>query len=276
MERRRVPLLLAAVLSSCMSWQLPASAQSAASLNAVSTSGKQRMLSQRVFKAYAQQALAVLPERAGPVLSASLEELRSANIALQTQAKSGMEAELKSQALLIGKLAALVAAPPDAKTLKQAAALSEELLANAESVTQGFIKAGGEAPGAMVNLAARQRMLSQRAAAAYFAYQTEIKSPELKVRALAAAGQFKAALSVFEDAKAEFPLIADRLELARMQMIFFDNALSNIDTPRKEQFITIATTSERVLVEMDLITGEIVKQLAARGGAGGSVATKTR
>jgi hypothetical protein len=276
MERRRVPLLLVAVLSSCMSWQLPASAQSVAGLSAVATAGKQRMLSQRVFKAYAQQALAVMPERAGPVLSASLDELRSANIALQTQAKGGLEGELKAQALLIGKLATLVAAPPDAKTLKQAAALSEELLANAESVTQGFIKAGGEAPGAMVNLAARQRMLSQRAAGAYFAYQTEIKSPELKARALAAAGQFKAALSVFEDAKAEFPLIADRLELARMQMIFFDNALANIDTPRKEQFITIATTSERVLVEMDSITTELIKQLGTRNAAPSSAVAKGR
>jgi hypothetical protein len=84
---------------------------------------------------------------------------------------------------------------------------------------------------------------------------------------------FKGAIAAFEDAKTEFPKIADRIEMARMQMIFFDNALSSLDQPTKEQFATIATTSERVLGEMDLMTAEIVKQLSARNSSAATVGT---
>jgi hypothetical protein len=222
------------------------------------------MLSQRVLKAYSQLVLGVMPEKASIILSSSVDELRSANALLQSQAKAPLDTDLRAQAALVDKLAAVVSAPPTAKGLQQAVVLSEELLLNAETVTQGFIKAGGDAPSAMVNLAAKQRMLSQRAAAAYLVYQTEARSPEMKARATSSARQFMAALSVFEDAKAEFPAIADRIDLARMQMIFFDNAVSNIDNPRKEQFTTVAATSERVLSEMDLMTRDFIKQLATR------------
>jgi hypothetical protein len=266
MNRRRWPLAVLGLFAACASSQMPVGAQSAAGLTTIATAGKQRMLSQRVLKAYAQLALGVVPERASTILASSMDELRTANMALLGQAKGALEQELRAQAALVNKLAAVVALPPTAKGVQQAAALSEELLNNAEAVTQGFVKASGEAPAALVNLAAKQRMLSQRAAGAYLAYQTDGRTVELKTRANAAASQFKAALSAFEDAKAEFPTIADRLEMARMQMIFFDNALSNIDNPRKEQFTTIATTSERVLTEMDQMTTELIKLLGARNG----------
>ena len=264
MSKRLGPLLLtAAVLVGCVTSLPLATAQSLVALNGVAMAGKQRMLSMRALKAYAQLSLNVMPEKATAILAASLDELKSSNTALRTLAKDSNLAALQSQLTLIDKLAAVTAMPPNAGTVQQAAQVSEDLLNNAETVTQGFIKSGAEAPAAMVNLAARQRMLSQRAASAYLAYQTGAKSPEMKARALKATADFKTAISAFDDAKTEFPQIADRIEMARVQMIFFDNALSNIDSPTKEQFTTIATTSERILGEMDSMTSEMVKQLAA-------------
>ncbi|ROZ63392.1 hypothetical protein [Ramlibacter sp. WS9] len=243
---------------------LPAAAQNVMTLNTVAVAGKQRMLSQRVLKAYAQLSLSVGPDKAASILSTSLEELRSSNGALRAMARDANGAALHAQAMLIDKLATITATQPTASSLQQATLVSEELLANAEAVTQAFIKSGAEAPAAMVNLAARQRMLSQRAAAAYFVYQTAAKSHELKTRAMKAASEFKAAIIAFDDARTEFPQISDRVDMARMQMVFFDNALSNIDNPTKEQFATIAATSERILSEMDAMTSEIVKQIATR------------
>jgi hypothetical protein len=257
-------LLAAAVLASCLNWAGVASAQSSSALNVVATSGKQRMLSQRVLKAYAQWSLDVLPEKATAVMAASFAELKKGNGALREQAKDSNSGAVQAQAALIDKLASATAATPNATSLQQVLQISEELLANAEGVTQAFIKSGAEAPAAMVNLAARQRMLSQRAAGHFLAYQTAIKTPELKARTMKALSDFKATMAAFEDAKAEFPQIADRLDTARIQMVFFENALSNIDNPAKEQFTTVATTSERILGEMDLMTADIVKQLAAR------------
>jgi len=260
-------LLFTAVLVGCVTSLPSATAQSVVALNSVAMAGKQRMLSLRVLKAYAQLSLNVMPEKASAILAASLEELRTSNAALRSQAKDSALLALQSQATLIDKLAAVTTMPPSAATVQQAAQVSEDLLNNAETVTQAFVKSGAEAPAAMVNLAARQRMLSQRAASAYLAYQTAAKSPEMKARALKATADFKTAISAFDDAKAEFPQIADRIEMARVQMVFFDHALSNIDSPTKEQFVTIATTSERILGEMDSMTSEIVKQLAGRNAA---------
>ncbi len=54
------------------------------------------------------------------------------------------------------------------------------------------------------------------------------------------------------------------------------NAISNIDDPEKAQFTTVATTSERVLSEMELMTADIVKQLAARNAATTAAAAKKK
>jgi Type IV pili methyl-accepting chemotaxis transducer N-term len=259
--------LVVAFLGS-LTWSQPVTAQSVATMNVVATSGKQRMLSQRAVKAYAQLALAIAPEKSSAILTATIGELKSNNSTLLTVAKEANLTALQAQSGLIERLSMVLTQPTSPSTILQAAKISEELLNNAEAVTQGFIKSGAEAQAALVNLAARQRMLSQRAAGSYLLYQTAAKSPELKARAAKATEDFKAAISAFDDAKEEFPQIADRIDMARIQMIFFENALSNIDNPTKEQFVTIATTSERILGEMDSMTSEIVKHLAARNAPG--------
>jgi hypothetical protein len=263
----RIPLIVVVALAMCLSCALPVTAQNVVTLNSVAAAGKQRMLSQRALKAYAQLSLNVAPEKATVILAATLDELKSSNATLRAMSKEPNHATLQAQAALIDKLTAVMAIPPNPSSVLQAAQISEDLLNNAETVTQGFIKSGAEAPAAMVNLAARQRMLSQRAASAYLVYQTLAKSPEMKARALKAVADFKAAINAFDDAKTEFPQIADRIEMARVQMVFFDNALSNIDSPTKEQFTTIATTSERILSEMDSMTSDMVKLIAARNAA---------
>jgi hypothetical protein len=263
--RKQSNFFLMLVLVSCFGVMSSAWAEAVSVLNVVSVSGKQRMLSQRVLKAYAQVALHVVPDKSSLLLASSLAELKDNNMALQGQAKTGVNlAALQTQTSLINKLANITVTSPTPNSLQQALQTSEELLSNAELVTQGFAKAGAEVPAAMVNLAAKQRMLSQRAAGAFLMYQTSAKSPEIKARALKAVADFKTAMSAFEDAKTEFPEVADRIEMARMQMVFFEHALSSIDAPTKGQFVTIATTSERILTEMEQMTVEIVKHLLAQ------------
>jgi hypothetical protein len=241
-------------------------AQTVVSLNTLATSGKQRMLSQRVMKAYAAWSLEVAPEKCRSVISASLNELRGGNALLFSGAVGVPSASLQAQAQLIDRLAALTSTAPTAASLQQVQQVSEELLINAEGVTQVLMKSGGEAPSALVNLAARQRLLSQRAAAAYYMHQTPARAPEHKARANAAAAEFKAAISAFDDASSEFPQLTEKLQLAKMQLVFLNHALANIDSPTREQFSTVATTSERILSEMDAMTNELVRVVATRDG----------
>jgi hypothetical protein len=255
-------LIAAFLLSSCVT--LLPSVWASTALNNVAVAGKQRMLSQRVLKAYAQLGLDVVPDKARVILAASLGELKTSNVALRDKIQSKNVPDLQAQEALIAKLSSITATPATPSSVQQAAQICEDLLNNAETVTQAFIKAGAEAPSAMVNLAARQRMLSQRAAAAYFTYQIAGKTPELKARALKSAADFKTAIAAFEDVKTEFPQIAGQIELSRMQMIFLDNALSQIDNPPTRQFATVATSSERILTEMESMTAEIAKQIASQ------------
>ncbi len=260
-------ILFSTLLVACLSLPPSAEAQAGSALNIVATSGKQRMLSQRVFKAYAQWSLGVLPDKATGILAASFAELKAGNAALRELGNDPVTAGAQAQAALIDKLASATSTAPTPASLQQVAQISEDLLVNAEALTQLLIKSGLQAPASLVNLAARQRMLSQRAAAQFFGYQTGAKTPEMRARSVRALAEFKAALSAFEDARAEFPQISERVELSRMQMIFFENAMANIDSPAKEQFVTVATTSERILGEMDLMTADVIKQLAARNTA---------
>jgi Type IV pili methyl-accepting chemotaxis transducer N-term len=262
---RMLSVILIAALAACSLLSVPqAQAESMVGLNAVAVSGKQRMLSQRVLKAYAQGQLGVMPEKAAAILTTSLAELKANNTALQSGAKGPTLVALEAQMALINKLGSSTSRAADPAAVQQTALISEDLLNNAETVTQAFIKSGAEAPAALANLAARQRMLSQRAAAAYFVYEAGNKSVLFKERGQKAASDFKAAISAFEDSKTEFPKISERIEMARIQMIFFDNAVSSAHQPTKEQLTTIATTSERILQEMDAMTSDIVKQLSAR------------
>jgi predicted O-linked N-acetylglucosamine transferase (SPINDLY family) len=263
--RKIVNLIVLAIfsLASCMC--IPPSVMAATPLNYVAIAGKQRMLSQRVLKAYAQVALGLTPERSPAILSSSLAELRTNYVLLRGQSNGIDLARLQAQEKIINRLAALTALPTTAETVKQTFEITEELLANAEQVTQAVIKSAAEAQSALVNLAAKQRMLSQRAAAAYLVYQIVPRTPELKALALKAAADFNATIKAFEDAKTEFPQITEQIDASKLQMIFFQNALSNMDSPSPRQFTTVATSSERVLSEMDAMTAEIVKQLANQG-----------
>jgi hypothetical protein len=251
-------------LASCMC--IPAHVMAATPLNYVAIAGKQRMLSQRALKGYAQLAMGVLPERSPGILSSSLAELKSNHALLLRSPAAGIDlTRLQAQDKIITRLVTLTALPTSAETIRQALDITEELMGNAELVTQSYIKASAEAQSALVNLAAKQRMLSQRAAASYLVYQILPKTPELKAAAIKATNDFIATIKAFEEVKIEFPQIAPQIDASKLQMIFFQNALSNIDSPSPRQFSTVATSSERILGEMETMTAEIVKQLATQG-----------
>jgi Type IV pili methyl-accepting chemotaxis transducer N-term len=254
-----VTLTACAALGGAMS-----TAEAQAGANLVPIAGKQRMLSQRALKAYAQGAMGVNTDRAKAILGESLAELKSGHASLAATLGASAPPQLAEQAALINKLSAALAVTPSPQTALAAATVADELLANAEAVTKA-VGSGGGAAIQMVNLAARQRMLSQRAAAYYFLAQIN-RGPELKARATEATSQLKAANAAFESAKAEFPGISENIELARMQLIFFEAALADVDKPSAGQAQTVATTSERILGEMDELTRQVAAYVNKKSG----------
>jgi hypothetical protein len=245
-----------------------AMAQQGQDLNSLVIANKQCMLSERVLKSYAQEFLRVQSDKSASALQQGIAELRSNNAALKPSAPEAAAPLLSKQGKLIDQLAGIVAQPPSPETLSQAFSVSEELWVNAESTTRTY---HGTAPAALLSLASSQRMLTQRTAAMYFLQQTPLKSKELKGYLGDADSKFKNTTSAFGDHESDFPGIAANLELARLQMIFFDNAVHHIDAPTKEQMQSVATASDRILDQMEELTKNVLNRILAQ-----SPPTKTK
>jgi hypothetical protein len=258
MKRRNfltVGLLLAAYTAGVSTAQ----AQVSNIADAINKSGRQRMLSQRMAKAYLQIGLDVDLERSKKILDLSLStfdrqaaELRA--FAPTPEIKSAMLEMEKTWAtykeLLVGK----TANKHDAKAIMS---VSEEMLRMNDSITSQLEKHAGTNAGQLVNLAGRQRMLSQRMAKYYQAAQWGVIPADGNAKLDAARKEFIASMSILNNAPNNSARIKEELTMAQQQWLFFDNAIKQTeDTKGRNMAATnVATTSERLLEIMDRVTG---------------------
>jgi len=226
---------------------------------AINKAGRLRMLSQRIAKAYCQLGQGVLPERSAKILAQSVQLFREH---LQELKAFAPAEDIKESYVELDRLwqqyQKLIAGKPSFDSARYIATLNEDVLRVAHlATTQLELHAPGNL-GRLINIAGRQRMLSQRMAKFYLFHQWGIRSPEMEREAQLARREFSSALDALEKAPENDRIIKNELELARMQWLFFDQALKQQDTGGKYAMgyaENVATTSERLLEVMDRITG---------------------
>jgi hypothetical protein len=112
--------------------------------------------------------------------------------------------------------------------------------------------------GRLVNMAGRQRMLSQRMAKFYLAAVTPV-SVEASRRELGTSRtEFLSAMETLKTAPEANQRIKDEITLAETQWIFFDQALQKLGTPASQSTKShsdVFVSSENVLSAMDRVTG---------------------
>lgn len=232
---------------------------------AINKAGRQRMLSQRSAKAWLMLVLGVQPERARSLVgqAVSLFELQLAEL----KTLSGGE-ELHTLALQLerewGRYRPLLT---DLRSDPSAVwAGNEAVLGAAHKLTQACERAAGSPGARLVNLSGRQRMLSQRMAKAYFFRQMGVNSGPAGEMLEAAAKEFGRAHEELRGAPQNTPQINAELALVAQQAFFFQNALSPREPSERGRAANdVASTSERILEQMDTVVG-LYEKLARETG----------
>ncbi len=224
---------------------------------AINKAGRQRMLSQRMAKAYFQIGQQVEVERSKKILDASVATFERQLSELKSFAPTPeiKENYLKLDKLWVAYKDVLVGTPPSQDNGRKVLELSDQVLALAHQGTVMLEKQSGTTAGRLVNISGRQRMLSQRMAKFYQAIAWGIGNEKSAEELEKARKDFVAAHQELSNAPINTPQIKDSLELVKQQWVFFDAALNQKAVADKRPQINVATTSERILEEMEVVVG---------------------
>lgn len=259
--QRRVALQWVAagvLLPTWATWATGAQAQMGLS-GAINYAGWFRALSQRMAKAYCQQYLQVLPAAAVDVMGLARKMVQTGSGELARGMQSGQwPAEVGRQLAEVQKqfslLNQMTSAPATTTALVAAASeQADRTLLIAQAVTEAIEKMAQAPSARLVNLAGRQRMLSQRLAKNYFLSAAKVDSKVVQAQLASDAADFRQALQTLKAAPVSTSSIRNELELADSQWLFFESALRR--AADDAGLNAVATTSERLLGVMDKLTG---------------------
>ncbi len=152
--------------------------------------------------------------------------------------------------------ATLVGSAPGKGGAGAVLAADARVLALAHQGTVQYEAASGKPVGKLVNIAGRQRMLSQRMAKFYLAATLPVDAATANAEIAKARGEFLAAMDVLRNAPEATVRIREELQLADGQWVFFDSALKKMQPgttgkPLSDVFVS----SENLLAVMDRVTG---------------------
>ena len=220
---------------------------------AINRTARFRAMSQRTAKLYGQLHLNVRPERAREALEQTRRQVRADLDELDRQAWPPEVARLLADVRRSAeRLDGLTAQPAGKSGLQAVSAQADQMLTHANSATQALEHLAQAPTARLVNMAGRQRMLSQRLAKNYGLVAAGLDSRPLREQIAGDAEEFQRAMAQLAGAPLSTPAIRTTLELAQGQWVFFDMAIKR--QPNARGLEDVATTSERLLEVMDSLT----------------------
>lgn len=262
-----LPLALAAL----MAWGLPpAAAQTPAPgavasagidrVAAIDIAGRQRMLSQRMAKAYLLLVLGVDVERSRALLAESIErfdvQLATLKAAARTDDTGAALANLERQWVTFK---AVLVQPPSRSGADALYDASEALQSAAHQVTLSLERGAGPPSERLVNLAGRQRMLTQRMAKfhLYRVWDAYAEAADMELHLSRA--HFTAVLLRIERSH-DGAAIRDAVRRVREQWVPYEQTLFASRDPQhiRAGAARMAEASERVLAATEQLVAAVV------------------
>lgn len=233
----------------------PSSASTMSIATAINKSGRQRMLSQRIVKAYCQIHLNVKPAASKQLLQEAIDQFESQLVELRGYASTPalqQAWEEESQLWMKTRMAALSTNDHDnAKKLNE---MSDALLEVANKMTRLLETQSGKKAGYWVNVAGRQRMLSQRIAKLFLLKSVGVSTPETAAALDKTIAEFVAAQEALFEGASNNPDIVAELRGAKTQWNYLSIALAGDNAERMEAMESIAATSDHIQTIMDRVT----------------------
>ncbi|MEQ1535242.1 MAG: type IV pili methyl-accepting chemotaxis transducer N-terminal domain-containing protein [Burkholderiaceae bacterium] len=230
--------------------------------DAINKAGRQRMLSQRMGKAWLGLGQGIQSDSARRVLDVSMALFDRQLVELKAFAPAGetRNTYVQLEAVWSDYKAVLVGAVPAQEKAKMMLDHSGKVLALAHKGTGLFELQSGKPAGKLVNIAGRQRMLSQRMAEFYLAKNWNVDVATSQTEMIKARDEFVPAMEILRNAPEATSEIKQELQLADNQWLFFDNALKSNNASAKSA-ADVFVTSENLLQVMDRVTGMYAKIL---------------
>jgi Type IV pili methyl-accepting chemotaxis transducer N-term len=255
---RRV-IIQAAVAGLCLPTAHSANAEIALA-TAINRTARFRALAQRGTKVYAQLVLDVTPEASRKTLDTVQRLVQSGFSDLSAGSyNSEITQQIAATRTEASKLIALISAAPKLDQLAAISVQADKMTTQANKTTELLTLASKSGNAKIVDVAGRQRMLSQRMAKNYFLTAAGVAPASAREQIAADKADFKAAIALLQKSPISTVGIRGDLELVAAQWTFFEMAL---DKPRDPQaYKDMATTSERLLELTNGLTDQYEKAL---------------
>lgn len=246
-----MPLCAAVMAVLCQTGSVAADPMLATYIN---KAGAQRMLSQRIVLAYCKVGLGIMPADAQRQLDSAVERFdrQLAELKSYTPTPEIREA-LETVERVWGPFKATAGQPVTRDGARRLWNWDEDLLYASHKVVRLLQDLSDRQSARLVNIAGRQRMLSQRMAKLYMLREWGFSTLTLQDDLEGARNEFDGALRTLQDAPENTPEIGKALDGVALQWTWFRNALDLVgEQPYR---LVVADSSQSILARMDEVTG---------------------
>lgn len=254
-ERRRFVGLAAALVASAV---LPYAPRARAHTPAeygplIDLAGSQRMLTQRIVKAYCQVGLGVSRDVASEQLAQAVQRFDAQLAELRTKLDdTSARAALARVEKPWRGFRRLATSAVSRKAAPRLSRLGDEVMQASHALVLQLQDEAGTQAARLVNMAGRQRMLTQRLAKFYMMRAWGVDSSELRDAMESVSNEFGGALETLRNADVNTTEILAELDAVTLQWEWFRSALT-LQGTESYAFI-VADASESILNSMEVVT----------------------